>query len=92
MSDGFTVSGLDQVAALVGGGAEGLGGMAGNGPSVPDAGASSAAVAGVLAALSGVAGSIVTTAGTAHAYVRAGHDAYRTVDGDSARAFQAGAR
>ncbi|HEX5117862.1 MAG TPA: hypothetical protein VFW65_21985 [Pseudonocardiaceae bacterium] len=88
MSDGFTVSGLDQVAALIGNGADGLGGM--DAPSVPDAGASSAAVAGVLSALSGVAGSIVTTAGTASGYVRTGHDAYRAVDGDWARTFEAG--
>ncbi|HEY1571823.1 MAG TPA: hypothetical protein VGG05_10795 [Pseudonocardiaceae bacterium] len=88
MSDGFTVSGLDQVAALIGSGADGLGGM--DAPSVPDAGASSAAVAGVLTALSGVAGSIVTTAGTASGYVRTGHDAYRAVDGDWAREFEAG--
>jgi hypothetical protein len=90
MTEGFTASDLDRVATLVGGGASGLAGMADRAPSVPDAGASSAAVAGVLAALSGVAGSIVGTADTASGYVRAGDDAYRTVDGDWARTFGAG--
>jgi hypothetical protein len=87
MTDGFTASDLDRVATLVGGGADGLDDMAGQAPSVPDAGQSSAAVAGVLRALSAVAGSIVTTGGTACGYVRAGDDAYRTVDGDSAQSF-----
>lgn len=92
MTDGFAASGLDRVASLVGNGASGLADMAGHAPAVPDAGASSAAVAGVLRALSGVAGSIVGTADTASRYVLAGDDAYRTVDGDWARTFEGGVR
>jgi hypothetical protein len=90
MSEGFAASNLDRVAALVGGGADGLADLAGRTPTVPDAGASSAAVAGVLHALSGVAGSIATTAATARGYVRAGDRAYRAVDAGAARAFGAG--
>lgn len=90
MTDGFRAGELDRVATLVSGGADGLAGMADNAPSVPDAGASSAAVAGVLHAVSGVAGAVVTTAGNAGRYVLAGHDAYRSVDGEWSQVFQAG--
>jgi hypothetical protein len=84
---GFAAQDLDQVAALVGGGAHDLAGMAGTAPAVPDAGASSAAVAGVLHALAGVVGSIVGTADTAAGYVRSGDRGYRDVDGAWASGF-----
>lgn len=88
MSEGFSATDLHRVAALVGGGATGLADMAGTAPAAPDAGGSSAAVAGVLHALSGVAGHVVTTAHTASGYVRAGHDAYRAVDTEWASTFE----
>jgi hypothetical protein len=87
MSDGFAAGDLDRVATLVGGGATGLSDLAGSAPGVPDAGRSSAAVAGVLHALSGVAGRVVTTADTASAYVRGGHQAYHAVDAEWAGTF-----
>ncbi|HEX3783237.1 MAG TPA: hypothetical protein VHX38_26520 [Pseudonocardiaceae bacterium] len=86
-SGGFTASDLHQVAALLDDGAAELGGMAGSAPSVPDAGGSSAAIAGALSALGGVVGSILDSNHTASGYVRAGSDAYRGADENSAHAF-----
>jgi galactokinase/mevalonate kinase-like predicted kinase len=81
MTEGFAVRDLDRVAAAVGRGSSGLAGMADRAPGVPDAGASSAAVAGVLCALSAVVGSIVRTADVAGSHVLAGDRSYRAVDG-----------
>ena len=85
--NGFAVGDLSQVAARLDGGVADLAGMAGAAPSVPDAGPSSAAVAGVLSALGGVVGSILGTSDTASGYLRAGSDAYRSADENAAARF-----
>jgi hypothetical protein len=87
MTDGFMASDLEQIAALFDDGATDLAGSAM--PAAPDAGGSSAAVAGVLSALRGVAGSIIGTTGTASGYVRSAHDSYRDADQNAAQTFGA---
>ncbi|HEY2696689.1 MAG TPA: hypothetical protein VGJ45_14550 [Pseudonocardiaceae bacterium] len=87
MTDGFVVSDLEQIAALLDGGVADLVGSAA--PSAPDAGGSSAAIGGVLSALRGVVGSIVGTGDAASGSVRSGHDAYRDADRNAARTFGA---
>ncbi|HEY4460966.1 MAG TPA: hypothetical protein VGN81_42085 [Pseudonocardiaceae bacterium] len=87
MTDGFVVSDLEQVAALLDGGVADLVGSAA--PAAPNAGGSSAAIAGVLGALRGVVGTIAGTGDAASGYVRSGHDAYRDADQNAASTFGA---
>lgn len=87
MTDGFAAADLHEIAALLDGGVADLGGMANSAPSVPDAGRSSASIAGALSALGSVVGSILDTSDTASGYVRVGSDRYRSADEDSAGAF-----
>ncbi len=87
MNNGFIATDLHRIAALLDGGTAELGDLAGSAPSVPDAGRSSAAIAGALSALGSVVGSILGTSDTASGYVRAGGDAYRSADENSARIF-----
>ena len=87
MTDGFVVSDLEQIAALLDGGVAGLVGSAA--PSAPDAGGSSAVIGGVLSALRSVVGSIVGTGDAASGYIRSGRDAYRDADRNAARTFGA---
>ena len=87
MTDGFVVSELEQIAALLDRGVADLVGCAA--PVAPKAGGSSAAIAGALGALRGVVGSIVGSGDAASGYVRSGHDAYRDADRSAATAFGA---
>lgn len=90
MTDGFVVSDLEQIAALLDGGVAGLvGSAAPSAPSAPDAGGSSAVIGGVLSALRSVVGSIVGTGDAASGYIRSGRDAYRDADRNAARTFGA---
>jgi hypothetical protein len=80
MSDGngFGVGDLSGTADAVGGGADHLGGM--SAPDLPDAGVSSASVAGVLSAMSSVISNVVRTAATARWQVSANQRSYQDND------------
>jgi hypothetical protein len=80
MSDGtgYGIGDLSATADAVGTGADSLGGM--SAPDLPDAGASCASVAGVLAAMSSVISNVVATAATARRQVVANQQSYQDTD------------
>jgi hypothetical protein len=85
---GFGVGDLSGVADSVGGGADGLGDL--SAPEVPDAGASSASVAGVLSAMSSVIANVVRTSEAARRQVAANQQSYQDIDGAWGSAFRSG--
>lgn len=86
--NGFGVGDLSGVADVVGGGADGLGDL--SAPDVPDAGVSSASVAGVLSAMSSVIADVVRTSAAARQQVAASQQSYQDIDGAWGSAFRSG--
>ena len=76
--NGFGLGELSGTADAVGGGADHLGGM--SAPDLPDAGVSSASVAGVLSAMSSVISNVVRTAAAARSQVSASQRSYQDTD------------
>jgi hypothetical protein len=77
MSSGFEVRGLDPVARTLADGGTGLNELAATAPEVPDAGESSADIAGALAAIFNAASMIVRSAAAADERVRSCAAAYQ---------------
>ncbi|HYS41368.1 MAG TPA: hypothetical protein VEO01_37610 [Pseudonocardiaceae bacterium] len=85
--NGFGIGDLSGTADAVGGGVDHLGGM--SAPDLPDAGVSSASVAGVLSAMSSVISNVVRTAATARCQVAANQQSYQDTDRAWRSAFTA---
>ncbi len=77
---GFVVGELDAVVRMLADGATGLNGQAGNAPQVPDAGESSADIAGTLSAIYASASTIVRSIAAAGDRVVASAASYHNND------------
>lgn len=91
MSGGFDIKDLNRLAGTLAQGAEQLEGLAGEAPTIPDAGTSTAAVGSCLAALGDVMSKVVQTAAGAADRAQAGAKEYQSAD-DNARESMNGTR